>query len=222
VTTFNKKVEDTKPLSKSALRRIREKEIRYETILRAAEELFVNNGYHHTSVENIAEKVEVSIGTVYFYFKNKEALLIKLFAEGVYHLRLTLGTAFLNAQNPYKGFEAAGMAFFEKFCVEHPEKVVILFKETVGQSRSLEEKRKEILKKLTEDVNTALKKVGESTGIHYKNEHSSRVIAVGILGIYERVAYQYLMWADDTDKTELTKIGRDAVDFIMGGVKGLC
>ena len=41
---------------------------------------------------------------------------------------------------------------------------------------------------------------------------------MGILGIYERVAYQYLMWTDDKDTEDLSSIGRDAVDFIMGGL----
>ena len=66
------------PLSKSALRRQREREQRLETILAAAGRLFAREGYHRTGMERIADEAEVSVGTVYFYFKNKEDLLVKL------------------------------------------------------------------------------------------------------------------------------------------------
>ena len=214
----NSKLQKEQSLSPSAVRRMREKEQRYETLLRAAEHLFVSQGYHQTSVENIADRAEVSVGTVYFYFKNKEELLLKLFSEGVHTLRVILGQAFLKAEKPEKGFEAAGIAFFDEFCIKHPGKVAILFKESVGQSGLLEEARRTMLKKLTDDVYTALLAVSEAMGIVYRNPHSAQVVAVGILGIYERVAYQYLMWADVHDKNELGTVGRDAVAFIMGGL----
>lgn len=214
----SEKNSNEQPLSPSAIRRMREKEQRYETLLRAAEHLFVKQGYHETSVENIADRAEVSVGTVYFYFKNKEELLMKLFSEGVYTLRVTLGQAFLKAEKPEKGFEAAGIAFFDEFCTRHPGMVAILFKEAVGQSRLLEEARRTMLRKLTDDVYTALLTVSESMGIVYESPQTPQVVAVGILGIYERVAYQYLMWADEPDKKELGTIGRDAVNFIMGGL----
>lgn len=218
MTSKNDKIRSEQSLSPSAVRRMREKEQRYETLLRAAEHLFVHKGYHETSVENIADRAEVSVGTVYFYFKNKEELLLKLFSEGVYTLRAILGQAFMQADKPEKGFEAAGIAFFDEFCIKHPGKVAIVFKEAVGQSRLLEEARRTMLRKLTDDVYTALLTVSESLGIVYNNPRTAQVVAVGILGIYERVAYQYLMWADEHDKNELGTIGRDAVNFIMGGL----
>ncbi|MBW2637706.1 MAG: helix-turn-helix transcriptional regulator, partial [Deltaproteobacteria bacterium] len=69
--------EDDTNLSRSALRRLREKEQRFKTILSAAETLFARKGYNQTSIEEIADLAEVSTGSVYFYFKNKEDLLIK-------------------------------------------------------------------------------------------------------------------------------------------------
>lgn len=208
-------------LSRSALRRIREKEQRYNTILKAAEEMFVKNGYHATSVGQIADLAEVSVGTVYFYFKNKEALLISLFKESVMALRIVLGTAFLKEPSSIKGFEKAGLAFFDDFCINHREKFTILFKEAPGLGDDVEEKRKELLEDLIKDVQGALNKVGEDMKFKNLSDRTTRVVTVGILGIYERVAYQFLMWQDDTDSPDLHKIGRDAVSFIMGGVNSL-
>lgn len=212
---------DKKELSRSALRRIREKEQRYNALLTAAEELIVKNGYHKTSVGEIADHAEVSVGTVYFYFKNKEELLIHLFKEGVKTLRYILGNAFLTAGNSLEGFENAGLAFFDDFCINHRPKFTILFKEALGLSPEMEIQRKETLELLINDVTSALKTVGDEMNYSYRSDQTARVVTVGILGIYERVAYQYIMWQDDTNTPNLLEIGKDAVAFIMDGVNSL-
>ena len=95
-------------LSPSAIRRQREREHRYQTILTAAEALFAKEGYHKTSMEQIANASEVSVGAVYFYFKNKEDLIIQLLDEMGYVLRSTLGNAFKKYGATMEGFKAAG------------------------------------------------------------------------------------------------------------------
>lgn len=45
-------------------------------ILKASRKLFTRLGYEETMMEDIAEKAEVSKGTIYNYFPNKESLLI--------------------------------------------------------------------------------------------------------------------------------------------------
>jgi TetR/AcrR family transcriptional regulator, repressor of fatR-cypB operon len=50
-----------------------------EAILRAALDLFVERGFHGTSVPSVAEKAGVATGTIYHYFANKEALVNALF-----------------------------------------------------------------------------------------------------------------------------------------------
>jgi AcrR family transcriptional regulator len=47
-------------------------------ILEAAEELFSTRGYHATSVQEIAEKAEFSVGFLYNMFENKEDLYHQL------------------------------------------------------------------------------------------------------------------------------------------------
>lgn len=45
-------------------------------ILRAAHDLFLQQGYRKTSVDDVARKAEVAKGTVYLYFENKGQLLV--------------------------------------------------------------------------------------------------------------------------------------------------
>ena len=122
--------EQTETISRSAQRRQREREMRYQTILRASETLFASEGYHKTSMERIADLSEVSVGTVYFYFKNKEDLLIQLLDEIGFELRDMLGAEFRKADVSLDGFRRAGKIFFEEFCPKHPERIAIIFRDS--------------------------------------------------------------------------------------------
>jgi AcrR family transcriptional regulator len=52
-----------------------------DKILRAAAKLFVEKGYEDTTMQDIVKAARTSIGNVYFYFKNKEALAWTLLEE---------------------------------------------------------------------------------------------------------------------------------------------
>ena len=57
-----------------AARRERERTARREAILDAAQELVAARGYHGMRMDSVAEAVELSKGTLYLYFENKDAL----------------------------------------------------------------------------------------------------------------------------------------------------
>jgi AcrR family transcriptional regulator len=52
-----------------------------DSILDAALELFVERGFHGTSVPLIADRARVGAGTIYRYFESKEALVNALFCQ---------------------------------------------------------------------------------------------------------------------------------------------
>jgi len=56
----------------------KEYHVRKNELLDTAQELFFTQGYEQTTVETIIQKVGVSKGTFYYYFKSKEDLLDKL------------------------------------------------------------------------------------------------------------------------------------------------
>ena len=57
-----------------AARRERERTARREAILDAAQELVAEQGYAGMRMDSVAEAVELSKGTLYLYFENKDAL----------------------------------------------------------------------------------------------------------------------------------------------------
>jgi AcrR family transcriptional regulator len=58
--------------------RARNREVRHHRILEAAAEQFRARGYDHVKIEEIAEAAEVSVGTIYNYYKNKGDILVAL------------------------------------------------------------------------------------------------------------------------------------------------
>jgi AcrR family transcriptional regulator len=62
-------------------RRSKEKEIRRNAILAAAEKRFAREGFHVTTLDDVAADVEISKATIYLYFKNKEELFFSILEE---------------------------------------------------------------------------------------------------------------------------------------------
>lgn len=76
-----------------AERRIREKEARKQQILDAARELFFLKGFEGTTIEEIAEKTELSKGAIYLYFPSKEEIYVSITHEGAQILHEMLSEA---------------------------------------------------------------------------------------------------------------------------------
>jgi len=62
-------------------RKEREYQTRREEILKAAERVFAQNGFHNSTVAEIARESEFAIGTLYQFFKNKEELYYTMMIE---------------------------------------------------------------------------------------------------------------------------------------------
>lgn len=55
-------------------RKKRERERRKQQIMFAAKSCFKKSGYNYTTIGDIAEESDLSIGTIYLFFKNKDDL----------------------------------------------------------------------------------------------------------------------------------------------------
>jgi len=67
--------------------RLRDRELKREAVIRAAAREFNRKGYHNTSLDDIAARLEVTKPTVYYYVTNKEQLLFECFVAGVEPIR---------------------------------------------------------------------------------------------------------------------------------------
>jgi len=71
-------------------RKVREKERRRQQIIVAAKRIFSAKGFNKSTMEDIAAEAEISPGTIYIYFKNKDELYASLSIRILQHLNIRL------------------------------------------------------------------------------------------------------------------------------------
>ena len=100
-------------------RREREKLHRRNSILEAARHLFFEKGYRAT-MDEIAERAELSKGTLYLYFKSKDELYVSVIVEGYRILEKRIREALPKAEGPEEKVKAVYFAFVDH-CLENRE-----------------------------------------------------------------------------------------------------
>ncbi len=80
--------------------RNREKQARKGQILAAARRLLLENGISGISMNQVASRAELGVGTIYFYYRSKEELFVALQAEGLALLNDRIEKACAEIDNP--------------------------------------------------------------------------------------------------------------------------
>ena len=95
------------------------------SILDAARDLFVRQGYPNVSIRKIAERIEYSPAAIYSYFASKDDIFLALAEEGFHRLDDTVQSAIGHA-DPVENVRAVWWAFYE-FSKHQPEYFELMF-----------------------------------------------------------------------------------------------
>jgi TetR/AcrR family transcriptional regulator len=95
------------------------KQEKLAAIFSSAEELFLSQGYHSTTIEQIARKAGVSVGSVYVYFRNKEGLCLALLDKALDVQERYLSEAIDRDDDPVASLRRLGRAYL-RFFLDHP------------------------------------------------------------------------------------------------------
>lgn len=109
----------------TAERKAREKEALKMLILKGAKKLFLERGIEQTTIRNIADEIDYSVGTVYVYFKDKNAILHDLHSIGFQEL----GGYFIELfaiKDPMERLKKMGFTYL-KFAMENSEMYDLMF-----------------------------------------------------------------------------------------------
>jgi len=108
-----------------AERKAKEKENLKALILDSAKKLFLAKGIEHTTIRNIADAVSYSVGTVYVYYRDKNAILHDLHTQGFIQLggemRLLSAVA-----EPMERLKAMGRIYID-FALKNPDMYDLMF-----------------------------------------------------------------------------------------------
>ncbi|SEO20896.1 transcriptional regulator, TetR family [Flavobacterium sp. CF108] len=109
----------------TAERKAREKEALKSLILKGAKKLFLERGIEQTTIRNIADEIDYSVGTVYVYFKDKNAILHDLHSIGFQELGGYFKELFA-IKDPMERIQKMGFMYI-KFALENPEMYDLMF-----------------------------------------------------------------------------------------------
>jgi AcrR family transcriptional regulator len=173
------------------------KEARRRVILDAATKLFGNHGYHATTVPMIVQEADVSTGSFYMYFRNKEDVFNAALEELGQAIALVMDEM-KNAQpDPLKRMSQGAETVF-MFLAENPEQARILIVESSGLSPRLDKTRRSILLQQQEEVRETL----ESAPLLFSVD-STVVAARCIAGATFEAVYG---WLEEDPKTRMPAI----------------
>jgi AcrR family transcriptional regulator len=126
-------------------------EKRQNQILKAAIELYGRQGYHVTTIREVAERAKVSVGLIYQYVHDKEDVLFLALVEVLDSYLREIPLALEGVADPMERFRAAVHAY-GRVIDERIEATLLVYRET----KSLGRARRELLKAKEIESNTLI------------------------------------------------------------------
>jgi len=165
-----------------------------ERILRAAIDVFAQNGYFNAKVSEIAKSAGVADGTIYLYFDGKEDLLITIFREHTRNFLQSLELQLASVSRPEDRVRTAirhhletlgrdrSLAVVSQVELRHSLKFMSLFsQEEVAEYLNL-------LRKMVEH--------GQGEGVFRRNLHP-QLVAKAIFGILDEMVTSWILSEKD-------------------------
>ena len=167
-----------------------------EKIVDAALVTFSKNGYDRTRMDDIAEAANVSKGTLYLYFKNKEELFFAISERNISELKEQLSTLLTKSEDIISTAENFYENFRSNTSGTNVEKV--FFEIIAESSRNLKLRRmlyEQRIKML--DVVTTYLDLQQEKGLIRKNSNT-KTIASGLISLYNGLSLSKILGINET------------------------
>jgi AcrR family transcriptional regulator len=167
-----------------------------EKIVDAALATFSKNGYDRTRMDDIAEAANVSKGTLYLYFKNKEELFYAISERNIRELKEQLSTLLTKSEDLISSAENFYENFRSNTSGTNVEKV--FFEIIAESSRNLKLRRmlyEQRIKML--DVVTIYLDLQREKGLMRKDSNT-KAIASGLISLYNGLSLSKVLGISET------------------------
>lgn len=181
-----------------------------ERILAAATELFVDQGYERTTVQQIADRAGVSRATVFWHFSEKGAVFRESFSRLMRPFIASLERD-LSELDPPKRLEAR-LAASEQFAREHREEVTALVSWAVGS----DEFREPVLGVLLDLNKRFTNAISETIADLQPQGHEARLLALGVVLAFDANLLLSLFDASSQRADERTAAVAELTRVIQG------
>ncbi|HGE72347.1 TPA: TetR/AcrR family transcriptional regulator [Candidatus Poribacteria bacterium] len=182
-------------------------------ILDSAIKVFAKTGYSDARIQDVAEEAGVSHGTVYIYFKNKDALFMSIFQEILGELIQYISSEIQkekNAEDKIRRIISMQLDIIE----ENPDLTKLILIEFPRSGNFLNDSNTNVLSRYIDLISDVLKQ-GIDEGIfsiEMRTEVTATMIYAGIQGIATR-------WILDGMGYSLKAMEKSIADILLNGLK---
>lgn len=155
-------------IDRALSRRERERQMRRQAIIEAAQAVFAEKGYTHATLDEIAHRAEFGKGTLYNYFDGgKEGILFACFDEIYDDLCATIATSFAPERtrgralrDVMRDFIAAYFTYFQQrqelFMIVMKEAYRMIFSDDPSRAAYFQEQRERVVSALVPALEAAI------------------------------------------------------------------
>lgn len=195
-----------------------DKRERRRAIMTAAKRVFAENGYHATTIADVAKGADLSYGSIYWYFDSKEALFQALMDSEQRALRRHVAAAVGDVdrdddeQSRRRALADGVRAIFEYFEMDKSS-AKLLFRDAITLGSGIERHLYSIYEGFIDDIEKM---------IVYAQQHGvileapPRLIAFSIGGLIGNIAHRRTL-TDDGFETE--EVAEFVVNMILDGLR---
>ena len=200
-------------------RREREKEQRKSHILDTARALLLEKGLTATSINQIAKRSELSIGAIYFYFKDKEEIFAALQLEGLGLLSQTIQKAVKKGSSPEEKIRLTAEAYFQ-FSEKHKNyfDIINYFLTSPGTIFSPDLKN-EIDAHGSASISMLAQAISEGTGKGIFKPVDSRKLAIVLWGLFNGIIQLKKLEKTILAEDECRSLYGEALDRFLDGLR---
>lgn len=157
-------------------------------ILRVAEEVFGEVGYHNASVQEVTQRAGVALGTFYVHFSSKKAIFEELADTRWAEMRDALVRA-VSSVDPRdrRGIEEAAVRTYFGWVSEHPHLHRIQADMEALDPRRVREPYREHVERYAASLRWAM-----AEGLLPPSD--PEVLAWGVIGMMEHLALRFVVW----------------------------
>ena len=185
---------------------------KYHRILDAAVKVFAEQGFHQSTISQIARDAGVADGTIYLYFKNKDDILVQFFNYKTKQVFDSFREEVDKADNSLDKLRNLIRRHLEEF--QNDRSMAVLYQaETHQNSRLVEEQIKE-MSKLYLDIVSEIVEQGQEEGGIRKDIYVGLVKRFILGGVDEVIN----TWLHSGGKYDLVSMADPLVDLFIRGI----
>jgi AcrR family transcriptional regulator len=191
--------------------RVRDRQRKRDAVIQAAARAFRARGYHNTSLEDIANDLNVTKPTVYHYVENKEQLLFECFRSGLQQIMAAFEEVADSKANARDRLAVVMTRYAEAITSDFGWCMV----QAENQDLSAAMSRK--VKTLKSEIDQGLRRLileGSKDGSLRRCD--PKMAAFAIAGAFNWIAH----WYRSDDALSATQIAEQFIDLFVDGLRG--